>query len=143
MPTPCPLADTPFPGGRYTITRDENTLLCKAVGAVPATNDQAHPVFAYVATQAAMGWTVDELLALCGARSDDGPLITATRIDWLRPLIVERDYEVEGEIIDLSRKKSRTFGAVDTLDYRLRMRNGELVLTITNRWVIPRRGIDA
>src|ERR1700722_10693536 len=110
---------TRFPGGRFRITRDENAAFCDAAGATPDPDGRAHPIFYYIATQAAMGISVADLCALCDFDVADGPMMASSNVEFLGELAVDQDYEVGGEILSLIRKPSRTFGAVDLLTYRL------------------------
>ncbi|HRK64434.1 MAG TPA: hypothetical protein PLN53_08560 [Terricaulis sp.] len=141
LPEPPDVAGARLPGGRYRITREEAALFAEAVGA-EADDRIAHPAFFFVATQGAMGVSVDELLAMCAFKAEDGPLLTNMRAELDAPLKVDADYEVAGEIVSLIRKPSRTFGTVDVLTFRLdlidaaRMR----VARVTNTWMLPRRG---
>ena len=68
--------ETPFPGGTYRITREENLALCDAIGAEPDPSGRAHPIFYYIATQVGMGLTVAELCERCDFDVADGPMIT-------------------------------------------------------------------
>lgn len=141
-PTPPPPAGLVFPGGRYRILGEENAALCAALGSAADPGGRAHPIYYYIATQVAMGLSVAELCALCEFDVADGPLITQSDANYERELRVDRDYLVGGEILSVVRKPSRTFGVVDLLTYRLDLREagGELAVSCTNHWVLPRRG---
>jgi hypothetical protein len=130
-----------LPGGSYRITREENATLCEALGSAPAGDDRAHPIFYYVATQAAMGVTVEGLCQMCDFKIADGPMMAQSTVSFDRDLLVERDYAVHGAIISLERKNSRTFGALDLLTYELRVSetDGASVARCVNQWVLPRR----
>ena len=136
---------TPFPGGIYRIGRAENEALCAAIGAEPDSGRRAHPIFYYIATQAGMGLSVGELLALCDFDVADGPLMVGSDVNFQGDLLVEEDYMVAGRIDALVRKPSRAFGAVDMLSFTLTLKDGagKRVLSCTNRWVLPRREGDA
>ncbi len=131
----------PLPGGRYRISTEENARVCRAVGAEPRKDRRAHPVFFYIATQSGMGASVQDLFDLCRFDPSDGPLMVKTRADFARPLFVERDYAVSGEIIGLTRKPSRTFGAADLFEFVLRLddSDGARAVECTNTWLLPRR----
>jgi len=133
--------ETPFPGGTYRITREENLALCDAIGAEPDPSGRAHPIFYYIATQVGMGLTVAELCERCDFDVADGPMITHSDAEFEGELCVEKDYAISGEIVSLVRKPSRTFGAVDLLTYQLRMSLEEpgYCVVATNRWILPRR----
>jgi hypothetical protein len=130
-----------FPGGRHRISRDENEALCRAVGSAPDPLGRAHPIFYYIATQAAMGMSVAELCELCDFDVADGPMMAQSKVTFDGELMVDRDYLVGGEILSLVRKPSRTFGAMDLLTYELTLRDdeGHVAATCVNQWVLPRR----
>ena len=129
-----------LPGGWYRITRADNAAMCKAVGATPQSDGRSHPIFYYVATQVGMGMTVGELLALCDFDVADGPMMTASEARFEGELMVETDYRVEGEIVSLVRKPSRTFGFADILRFRLTLAEDGAApsLECTNEWILPR-----
>lgn len=130
-----------LPGGPYRISTAENEAVCGAVGASPRSAGRAHPIFFYIATQNGMGITVGELFDLCRFDPADGPLMVSTRAAFHQPIRTETDYVVSGEIIGLTRKPSRTFGAVDLLEFVLRLTapNGEAVVECVNAWMLPRK----
>lgn len=133
---------TILPSGSYRLTRAENERLCRAVGADPDPSGRAHPLFYYVATQVGIGISVEGLLALCAFDVADGPLMIGSEAVFASELLVDETYQVEGEIVSLVRKPSRTFGAVDLLSFRLTLRDqaGEARVECVNQWMLPRRG---
>ncbi len=144
FPDPPDVAGAPLPGGRYRISVDEASRFAHAVGA-EADGRIAHPAFFFVATQGAMGVSVDELLAMCAFKAEDGPLLTNMRAELDAPLQTDVDYDVTGEIVSLVRKPSRTFGTVDVLTFRLDLRDGagQRAARVTNTWMLPRRSAPA
>jgi hypothetical protein len=131
-----------LPGGHYRITAEENALFCGAVGSLADPDGRADPIFYYIATQAAMGVSVEQLCAICDFDVAAGPMMAQSKVDFDDELMVDRDYLVSGEILSLTRKASRTFGALDLLVYRLTMSTpeGRRVAQCINQWVLPRRG---
>lgn len=131
----------PLPGGHYRISERENALVCRAVGATPRRDGRAHPIFFYLATQNGMGVSVGDLFDLCHFDPADGPLMVATRARFLKPIRVERDYAVSGEITGLTRKPSRSFGAADLFEFALRLAelDGDPVVECVNAWLLPRK----
>lgn len=129
-----------FPGGTYRISRLENAALCAAVGAHPAPDGRAHPIFYYIATQVGMGMTVGDLLRLCDFDVADGPMMTGSEARFAGELMTETDYRVGGEIVSLIRKPSRTFGSADVLRFRLTLtpRDATQTLECVNEWILPR-----
>lgn len=134
-----------FPGGRYRITKAEDSALRQAVGAAPDPDGRAHPIFYYIASQAEMGISVADLCALCDFDVKDGPMMATSKVEFADDLLVDQDYDVAGEVLSLVRKSSRTFGALDLLTYRLTLSEpgGREVAACVNAWVLPRRGEGA
>jgi hypothetical protein len=130
-----------LPGGHYRITAAENEAFTNAVGGEVDRDGRAHPLFYYIATQAAMGVSVSELCAMCDFDVADGPLMAQSRVTFDQDLMFDCDYTVSGRILSLIRKSSRTFGEMDLLTYELTMSRaeGERVAHCINQWVLPRR----
>ncbi|GAM97756.1 hypothetical protein U91I_01385 [alpha proteobacterium U9-1i] len=129
-----------LPGGPYRISTAENEAVCGAVGAAPR-HGRAHPIFFYIATQNGMGVTVGDLFDLCQFDPADGPLMVSTRAVFHQPIRTDTDYVVSGEIIGLTRKPSRTFGAADLFEFALRLAtpSGDQIAECVNAWMLPRK----
>jgi hypothetical protein len=127
----------------YMISVDENRALCATLEVAPAADGSAHPVYFFIATQAGMGMTVAELCRACDFDVEDGPMIASSTVAFTRPLMTEQAYRVTGEIVSLTRKRSRTFGVMDSLTYvlRLALSDGTPVLETHNLWMLPRRNL--
>jgi hypothetical protein len=141
LPPPPDVAGTTLDGSApYVISAEENRALCATTNVAPDPGGLAHPVYYYIATQVGMGRSVAELCAVCEFDVADGPMMGNTKVEFSRPLVTGQPYHVRGEIVSLVRKPSRKLGAMDVLEYRLRLvtPEGELVLVATNTWVLPR-----
>ncbi|GLU37370.1 hypothetical protein [Pseudomonas sp. NBRC 100443] len=127
----------------YVISAEENRQLCQTLGVEPAADGSAHPIFFFIATQVGMGETVAGLCAACDFDVADGPMMGASRTTFSGVLQTDQAYRVSGQILGLVRKPSRTFGAMDVLDYQLRLSlpDGTPVLETTNTWMLPRRNL--
>jgi len=127
----------------YVISAEENQALCATLEAVPAEDGSAHPVYFFVATQVGMGMTVAELCRACDFDVEEGPMIASSTVTFTRPLMTRQPYQVTGEIVSLTRKRSRTFGVMDLLTYvlRLALPDGTPVLETRNVWMLPRRNL--
>jgi hypothetical protein len=127
----------------YVITADENRALCATLGSSAATDGSAHPVYFFIATQVGMGKSVAGLCAACEFDVEDGPMIASSKVEFSRALVTDQPYWVTGEIKSLTRKRSRTLGVMDLLEYvlRLALPDGTRVLETTNVWVLPRRNL--
>jgi hypothetical protein len=124
----------------YIISPEENAALCRSTGVEPAADGTAHPIYYYIATQVAMGKTVAGLCATCEFNVEDGPMMGSSAVNFSGELKTGIPYKVTGEILSLTRKRSRKLGVMDVLDYRLRLNDetGTPVLETTNVWVLPR-----
>jgi hypothetical protein len=127
----------------YVITAVENDALCATLGTQAAADGTAHPVYFFIATQVGMGKSVAGLCAACEFDVDDGPMIASSKVVFSHALRTDQPYWVTGEIKTLTRKRSRTLGVMDLLDYALRLAlpDGTPVLETTNVWVLPRRNL--
>jgi hypothetical protein len=127
--------DTP-----YTIRSQDNRRVCRLAGIEPDSDGNAHPIFFYIATQVGMGMTVAGLCEVCEFDVNKGPLMAANRVEFSSPLKVQIPYQIRGEILSLTRKASRKLGVMDLLEYQLRLHgaDGQMVLSTTNTWVLPR-----
>ena len=142
-PAPPPdVAGIVLDGDDYTITAENNRVVCESSGAKPADDGTAHPIFALIATQVAMKLSVGELLALCDFDVADGPMMAGCEIAYQAPLRVGETYRVRGRIESLVRKPSKRLGIMDLLTHSLDLhdRDGALVLSTINNWVLPRGG---
>ncbi|NJO35913.1 MAG: hypothetical protein HC869_25350 [Rhodospirillales bacterium] len=143
LPPPPAVAGTSLGGTRiFSVSADENARLCRSTGVEPAADGAAHPVWYYIATQVAMGKTVAGLCETCEFDVDDGPMMGSSGVRFTAPIMVDRDYNVTGEIVSLVRKRSRKLGVMDVLTYRLRLHpasGGEAILETENVWVLPRK----
>ena len=141
MPAPA-VAGVPFPGGTYTIEPDENATVCRLLGADPAADGSAHPIYGYIATRVGCGYGVEEILAVAEATTADGPMVGSLELDYRTPLRVGVSYEVAGEFTGAERKEGRRIGVFDLLEFELRLNapDGTLALVCSQSWVLPRRG---
>ena len=122
------------------ISAVQNRALCESLGVSPADDGAAHPSFYFAITQIGMKLSVRELCAVCDFDVDDGPLLAGSEVTISGPLLVETPYYVRGEIVSLVRKMSRKLGAIDVLEYRLRLIDARehMALEAKNTWILPR-----
>jgi hypothetical protein len=144
LPPPPSVAGSSLAGtAPYVIGAAENRALCATLGAAAAADGTAHPIYFFIATQVGMGQTVAGLCALCDFNVEEGPMIASSSVTFNHALRTEQPYRVTGEIKSLVRKRSRTFGVMDVLEYALRLSlpDGPRVLETVNVWMLPRRGL--
>jgi hypothetical protein len=142
LPPPPEVAGISLSGSTpYVISPEENRALCESIGVQAAADGSAHPIYFFIATQVGMGMTVAGLCAACEFDVEEGPMMASSKVSFSLPLVTQQPYDVSGEILGLTRKRSRKLGVMDMLDYELRLAlpNGAAVLKTANIWVLPRR----
>ncbi len=129
-----------FPGGTKTIEHWENFLLTDVMGSDPLPDGLAHPAFCFSAPMGGMGITMAEFFAVCHAESHEAVRAGEYLYELHRPLREDVEYEVEGEILGVERKRGRRAGLFDNVTFQLRMvePSGEVAATITNSWLFMR-----
>jgi hypothetical protein len=144
---PVPLGDlealvgTSFPGGTYTIEPYRHWLMADAVGEAPSSTGAAGPMEIYFGAMGGLGLSLDELFALVGSSSADGPMFGEAEIEQRIPLRIGESYEVRGGITGVVRKEGRRAGVFDIVTFRLELvgADGEVAGVSTNSFVFPRR----
>jgi hypothetical protein len=142
LPSPPNVTGVSLAGSEpYIITAQENRALCDSIHAPAASDGSAHPIYYYIATQVAMGKTVAGLCEVCEFDVDVGPMMAGSKVNFNIPLRTEQPYNVGGEILSITRKRSRKLGVMDIMVYELNLSLpcGTAVLSTTNSWVLPRR----
>ena len=101
-----------------------------------------HPVLVYYAAVQGSGVTFQDIFDLLGGDADSGIMVGEQRFEFTRPLEVDREYTVEGGIVDVVRKEGRRAGVFDIATCELRLLEpggGEPVAVSTTSFVFPRR----
>lgn len=134
------LPGTELPAGSFTISAKENADLAQVLEDPAPTGEDAHPLWAYIATQRGIDIGIAELCALADFDVDDGPMLGSTKLTYGKPLRVDVEYQVKGEIVDINRKEGRS-GTFDILAFRERLLDpdGEEAASATNTFILPRR----
>ncbi|WP_423141144.1 hypothetical protein ACOYW6_09885 [Parablastomonas sp. CN1-191] len=147
LPSPPDVAGTSLSGtGTIVISAADDAALCRSTGVEPAGDGTAHPAWFFAASQVGMGRSVAGICEACEFDVNDGPMMTGSRVTFASALRTGIPYRVEGEIKGLTRKRSRTLGVMDLMEYELRLveeAGGETVLVTTNSWALPRRELAA
>jgi acyl dehydratase len=139
------LVGTRFPGGTFAPEPYFNWLTCDAVMAPELTGAKsAHPLIVYMATQAGMGLSLEQLFALCRSSSEDGPMLGEWGMEVHRPVRLGSRYTVSGGITGARRKTGKKTGVFDIIDFELEMReeaDSHTVVAVTrSSFIYPRRG---
>jgi len=129
-----------YPAGTYTIAPWEDRVLRDAIGASLAADDEAHPLWGYIAAQSGIGTDIDGILAPTGAKPQDGTMIASCEVVYDQPLRVGVTYRASGEIVGLERKHGRRTGPFDLFTFRIELTapDAERVARMTAVWVLPR-----
>lgn len=136
------LAGRRLPGGTYRLPGYESWLWADAVGAEP-TSEVAHPGMAYMIGLHGGGASIQAIFDMFGADADSGVLFGAIEMEFFAPLVSDREYLVEGEILSVKRKQGKRTGPFDLVTFRHRIRGdgGDCdgsVATVTHTWIFPR-----
>jgi hypothetical protein len=133
------LEGTALPGGSFMIEPAENERLCSILQCAPAEDGTAHPLYSYIATQRAMGVTVDGLFEMFDLSMDAGPMLATSLLELAGPLKTSTDYRVTGRIQKVERKTGRKLGVFDLLAVELELlERGARAAGATNSFVLPR-----
>jgi hypothetical protein len=130
-----------LPGGTYELEDYKDWLTRDVVGAAPAVDGVALPMFCYYAAIAGMGVSIDGLFQLVDATADSGVMFGEAEIDIRKPFRLGETYSVEGRITEIKRKEGRKAGVFDIVTFVLDVvdSSGELAGVSTNAFVFPRR----
>src|SRR5690606_41966255 len=107
----------------YIFSAVEIRALCRTINAEPATDDSAHPIYYYIATQVGMGQTVAGLCEVCDFDVEVGPMMAGSKVTFAAPLLTDQPYLVEGASRSLVRKQSRKLCVMDLMAFVLRLNN--------------------
>jgi hypothetical protein len=135
-----------FPGGRTVVPSWMNRLWGAAVSAATDPSPYVHPVLVYYAAVQGSGVTFQDIFDLMEAPGDSGILVGEQRFEFSRPLEIEREYEVEGGIVDVVRKVGRRAGVFDIATFELRVLEpgtSEPIAVSTTSFVFPRQDASA
>lgn len=134
-----------FPGGTYTAEPYVNWLTCDCVLAPELANaGSAHPLLVYMATQAGIGLSLEELFELFKGKSEDGPMLGEWGMEVYSPLQIGASYTVSGGITGVQRKTGKKTGVFDIIQFELQLRatsDADTLVAVTrSSFILPRRG---
>jgi hypothetical protein len=130
-----------LPGGRVRIEPYVDWLWRDAVGSAPTTDGLLHPTAAFLAAQGGIGLELEEIFAMFGSSSADGPMLGEWSVDFTRPLCVDLEYSVRGVVEAATRKRGARTGVFDlaTVLVELIGPDGEVHAAVRPTYVFPRR----
>jgi hypothetical protein len=129
-----------FPGGRARVDDWLDALWCDATLS-ERHPPHAHPGLAYVACLEGSGVSIQDLFDLMEADAGSGAVFGEQRLEFRAPLVIGRDYEVDGEVTSVVRKRGRRAGVFDMLTFVLRLREpgaAEPAVVTENTFIFPR-----
>lgn len=132
-----------FPGGKTTVPRWMNHLWCDAVAARHDPTPHVHPMLVYYAAVQGSGVEFEDIFALLDGSVDSGIMVGEQRFDFREPMEVDREYAVEGGIIEVHRKGGRRAGVFDIATFELRIVDvgvADPVAISTTSFIFPRGG---
>jgi hypothetical protein len=134
-----------FPGGTFTPEPYFNWLTIDAVLAPELVKSgAAHPLIVYMATQAGMGLSLQELFDMFLGKSEDGPMLGEWGMEVHSPVQVGTKYTVTGGIVGVQRKTGKKTGVFDIIQFELQLREAsapdDLVAVTRSSFIFPRRG---
>ncbi|MEJ2865294.1 MaoC family dehydratase [Actinomycetospora flava] len=139
-PAPEDLAGRRLPGGTCRVEGYESLLMHDAVRA-PRSEDP-HPIWAFLAPQRGMGYSLGALFESFGCPLDAGPLLGRFGARLAGPLALDVEHEVRGGVTTVRRRRGRVLGVVDEVEMVLDLlRDGGPVLTATYGFLLPRPGV--
>jgi hypothetical protein len=131
-----------LPGGTARIEYYVDWLLRDAIGAPPGVGGVAHPTVAFLAAQGGVGLELEEVFALFGASSADGPMLGEWSVEFAEPLRIDVRYTVACTVEKAVRKHGARTGVFDvvTVVIELTGSDGRVHATVRPSYVFPRRG---
>ncbi|WP_214405255.1 thioesterase family protein [Pseudonocardia lacus] len=97
-----------FPGGRMRVEPDVDRLVRGLVGAPPSECGVLHPTVALLVAQDGLGVELEELFALFGSSSAEGPVLGEWAVEFARPLRAGVEYHVRAVVEDARRRSGRS-----------------------------------
>jgi hypothetical protein len=124
-----------FPGGRYRIEHWENWLLTNCTGAAPLPDGLVHPIALFHVPILGSGMTITKLFELGGATGAGSVGLDGYDWEYLQPLREDIEYVIEGGIVSVERRTTKTGQIYDAVAYTIELfDDGVLAARITNRW---------
>lgn len=131
-----------LPGGQALVEPYVDWLVRDVVGAPPPPGDgTAHPTVAFLAAQGGVGLELEDLFALFGASSADGPVLGEWAVVFTEPLRVGVAYTVTCVVEAVVRRHGERSGLFDVVTVRIEMTapDGRVHVTVRPSYVFPRR----
>ncbi len=130
-----------FPGGSARIEPYVDWLVRDMTGAPPPDKrGVVHPTVAFLAATEGLGVGLEDVFALFGSSSADGPLLGEWAVDFAQPLRAGIVYDVMAEVSDV-RRRTGDSGTFDLATLKIEIVGPDWATHATVRptYVFPRR----
>jgi hypothetical protein len=129
-----------FTGGRYRIEHWENWLLTDCTGRDPLPDGLAHPIVLFHVPILGVGTSIAELFRICGVEGPGSVGLEGYDWEYVRPLLENVEYRMEGGIVAAERTTDPSGRVVDKMAFEISLfdEDDRLAARVTNRWVLRR-----
>lgn len=129
-----------FAGGRYRIQHWENWLLTDCTGREPLPDGLVHPIVLFHVPILGVGTSITELFELGGVAGAGSVGLEGYDWEYIRPLVEDVDYRMEGGIVAADRMTDDDGRVVDKMAFEITLFDGDdqMAARITNRWILRR-----
>ncbi len=129
-----------FPGGSFIINEDINRSVNESTGKLDLLNknNDSHQIFSMIALSN-IGYTLDDFFNYLKYDVNKGPMLGECNIRFFKPLELNKNYEVKGEIESLEFKRSKKIGDIDIMKFSIEiLHNNKIITKILYTWILPR-----
>ena len=129
-----------FAGGRYRIEHWENFLLTDCTGSEPLPDGLVHPIVLFHVPILGVGTSITGLFELGGVSGPGSVGLEGYDWEYVRPLVEDIEYRMEGGIIAAHRTTNDEGRVIDKFVFEItRFDDADrLAARVTNRWVLRR-----
>ena len=129
-----------FAGGTYRIEHWENFLLTDCTGRAPLPDGLVHPIVLFHVPILGVGTSITELFELGGVSGPGSVGLEGYDWEYVRPLVEDTEYRMEGGIVSAHRTTNDDGRVVDKFAFEITLFDDadRLAARVTNRWVLRR-----
>ena len=129
-----------FAGGTYRIEHWENFLLTDCTGRAPLPDGLVHPIVLFHVPILGVGTSITELFELGGVSGPGSVGLEGYDWEYVRPLVEDTEYRMEGGIVSAHRTTNDDGRVVDKFTFEITLFDDadRLAARVTNRWVLRR-----
>jgi hypothetical protein len=129
-----------FAGGTYRIEHWENFLLTDCTGRDPLPDGLVHPIVLFHVPILGVGTSITELFELGGVSGPGSVGLEGYDWEYVRPLVEDIEYRMEGGIIAARRTTNDEGRVIDKFVFEITLFDDvdRLAARVTNKWVLRR-----